>query len=134
MILQIVKMSKRFFPFIQVSPAAERLRYILNEDDDMPTPTLFTEMDTLQREGDELEWKESARWTTTLTLTCTLKFSHRYASTTQKHNYSCFMLFASASEIWSTSAPKMIVQIMTQRYLFANIVDIKGSMILQLHS
>uniref|UniRef100_A0A087XI23 Anion exchange protein n=1 Tax=Poecilia formosa TaxID=48698 RepID=A0A087XI23_POEFO len=45
-----------------VSPAAERLRYILNEDDDMPTPTLFTEMDTLQREGDELEWKESARW------------------------------------------------------------------------
>lgn len=50
--------------FHQVSPAAERLRYILNEDDDMPTPTLFTEMDTLQREGDELEWKESARWMT----------------------------------------------------------------------
>ncbi|XP_077570641.1 electrogenic sodium bicarbonate cotransporter 4-like [Stigmatopora nigra] len=45
-----------------MSPAAERLRYILSEDDDMPTPTLFTEMDTLQREGDELEWKESARW------------------------------------------------------------------------
>ncbi|XP_004565886.2 electrogenic sodium bicarbonate cotransporter 4 isoform X1 [Maylandia zebra] len=45
-----------------MSPVAERLRYILNEDDDMPTPTLFTEMDTLQREGDELEWKESARW------------------------------------------------------------------------
>ncbi|XP_075879143.1 electrogenic sodium bicarbonate cotransporter 4 [Nelusetta ayraudi] len=45
-----------------VSPAAERLRYILSEDDDLPTPTLFTEMDTLQREGDELEWKESARW------------------------------------------------------------------------
>ncbi|GLD52499.1 electrogenic sodium bicarbonate cotransporter 4-like isoform X1 [Lates japonicus] len=45
-----------------VSPAAERLRYILSEEDDMPTPTLFTEMDTLQREGDELEWKESARW------------------------------------------------------------------------
>ncbi|XP_071371998.1 electrogenic sodium bicarbonate cotransporter 4 [Centroberyx affinis] len=45
-----------------ISPAAERLRYILGEDDDMPTPTLFTEMDTLQHEGDELEWKESARW------------------------------------------------------------------------
>ncbi|XP_072289787.1 electrogenic sodium bicarbonate cotransporter 4 [Eucyclogobius newberryi] len=45
-----------------VSPAAERLRYILNEEDDFPTPTLFTEMDTLQQEGDELEWKESARW------------------------------------------------------------------------
>ncbi|TSR04310.1 Electrogenic sodium bicarbonate cotransporter 4 [Bagarius yarrelli] len=28
----------------------------------MPTPTLFTEMDTLQHEGDELEWRESARW------------------------------------------------------------------------
>ncbi|XP_056147979.1 electrogenic sodium bicarbonate cotransporter 4 [Lampris incognitus] len=45
-----------------MSPAAERLRYILGEEDDMPTPTLFTEMDTLQHEGDELEWKESARW------------------------------------------------------------------------
>lgn len=47
--------------FVPVSPAAERLRYILGEDDDMPNPTLFTEMDTLQQDGDELEWKESAR-------------------------------------------------------------------------
>ncbi|KAM4634981.1 electrogenic sodium bicarbonate cotransporter 4 [Polymixia lowei] len=45
-----------------VSPAAERLRHILGEDDSTPTPTIFTEMDTLQHEGDELEWKESARW------------------------------------------------------------------------
>ncbi|XP_073333954.1 electrogenic sodium bicarbonate cotransporter 4 isoform X2 [Pagrus major] len=45
-----------------VSPAAERLRHILGEDDSTPTPTLFTEMDTLQHEGGELEWKESARW------------------------------------------------------------------------
>ncbi|XP_053510276.1 electrogenic sodium bicarbonate cotransporter 4 isoform X2 [Ictalurus furcatus] len=46
-----------------MSPAAERLRYILGDDEDaMPTPTLFTEMDTLQHEGDELEWRESARW------------------------------------------------------------------------
>ncbi|XP_056601762.1 electrogenic sodium bicarbonate cotransporter 4 [Triplophysa dalaica] len=46
-----------------MSPAAERLRYILGDDEEsMPTPTLFTEMDTLQHEGDELEWKESARW------------------------------------------------------------------------
>uniref|UniRef100_H3AJ64 Anion exchange protein n=1 Tax=Latimeria chalumnae TaxID=7897 RepID=H3AJ64_LATCH len=44
------------------SPAAERLRYILGEDDDIPTPTLFTEMDTLQHDGEEMEWKESARW------------------------------------------------------------------------
>ncbi|XP_016140789.1 electrogenic sodium bicarbonate cotransporter 4-like [Sinocyclocheilus grahami] len=44
-----------------ISPAAERLRYILGDDEEtMPTPTLFTEMDTLQHEGDELEWRESA--------------------------------------------------------------------------
>uniref|UniRef100_A0A667YC81 Anion exchange protein n=1 Tax=Myripristis murdjan TaxID=586833 RepID=A0A667YC81_9TELE len=51
-----------YLTILKLSPAAERLRYILGEDDDMPTPTLFTEMDTLQHEGDELEWKESARW------------------------------------------------------------------------
>ncbi|XP_060107022.1 electrogenic sodium bicarbonate cotransporter 4 isoform X3 [Heteronotia binoei] len=45
-----------------MSPAAERLRYILGEDDDLPTPTLFTEMDTLQHDGEEMEWKESSRW------------------------------------------------------------------------
>ncbi|XP_029108588.1 electrogenic sodium bicarbonate cotransporter 4 [Scleropages formosus] len=45
-----------------ISPAAERLRYILGDEDDAPTPTLFTEMDTLQHEGGELEWRESARW------------------------------------------------------------------------
>uniref|UniRef100_A0A4W6F818 Anion exchange protein n=1 Tax=Lates calcarifer TaxID=8187 RepID=A0A4W6F818_LATCA len=47
---------------IFLSPAAERLRNILGEDDGTPTPTIFTEMDTLQHEGGELEWKESARW------------------------------------------------------------------------
>ncbi|XP_061783199.1 electrogenic sodium bicarbonate cotransporter 4-like isoform X1 [Nerophis lumbriciformis] len=47
---------------LSVSPAAERLRHILAEDDGGPTPTIFTEMDTLQQEGGELEWKESARW------------------------------------------------------------------------
>ncbi|NXH56960.1 S4A5 protein, partial [Rhabdornis inornatus] len=45
-----------------MSPAAERLRYILGEDEEPPNPTLFTEMDTLQRDGDDMEWKESARW------------------------------------------------------------------------
>uniref|UniRef100_A0A803Y5I0 Anion exchange protein n=1 Tax=Meleagris gallopavo TaxID=9103 RepID=A0A803Y5I0_MELGA len=45
-----------------VSPAAERLRYILGDDDEPPNPTLFTEMDTLQHDGEEMEWKESARW------------------------------------------------------------------------
>ncbi|TDH02323.1 hypothetical protein EPR50_G00172670 [Perca flavescens] len=47
---------------LSVSPAAERLRHILGEDDNTPTPTIFTEMDTLQNEGGEIEWKESARW------------------------------------------------------------------------
>lgn len=52
-------------PHSAVSPAAERLRHILGEDDSAPTPTIFTEMDTLQHEGGELEWKESARYTDT---------------------------------------------------------------------
>ncbi|KAA8579201.1 hypothetical protein FQN60_000023, partial [Etheostoma spectabile] len=30
------------------------------QDDNTPTPTIFTEMDTLQNEGGEIEWKESA--------------------------------------------------------------------------
>uniref|UniRef100_A0A8C5EZL6 Anion exchange protein n=1 Tax=Gouania willdenowi TaxID=441366 RepID=A0A8C5EZL6_GOUWI len=46
----------------EMSPAAERLRHILGDDDGTPTPTIFTEMDTLQHDGSELEWKESARW------------------------------------------------------------------------
>lgn len=51
--------------YFEVSPAAERLRHILGEEDSTPTPTIFTEMDTLQHEGGELEWKESARYTHT---------------------------------------------------------------------
>uniref|UniRef100_A0A672IEP8 Anion exchange protein n=1 Tax=Salarias fasciatus TaxID=181472 RepID=A0A672IEP8_SALFA len=56
------KISSRSNPCPAVSPAAERLRHILGDDDGAPTPTIFTEMDTLQHEGGELEWKESARW------------------------------------------------------------------------
>ncbi|XP_054534522.1 electrogenic sodium bicarbonate cotransporter 4 isoform X2 [Pan troglodytes] len=44
------------------SPAAEQLQDILGEEDGAPNPTLFTEMDTLQHDGDQMEWKESARW------------------------------------------------------------------------
>uniref|UniRef100_A0A2K6PPW2 Anion exchange protein n=1 Tax=Rhinopithecus roxellana TaxID=61622 RepID=A0A2K6PPW2_RHIRO len=44
------------------SPAAEQLQDILGEEDEAPNPTLFTEMDTLQHDGDQMEWKESARW------------------------------------------------------------------------
>uniref|UniRef100_A0A2K5DIR7 Anion exchange protein n=1 Tax=Aotus nancymaae TaxID=37293 RepID=A0A2K5DIR7_AOTNA len=44
------------------SPAAQQLQDILGEEDEAPNPTLFTEMDTLQHDGDQMEWKESARW------------------------------------------------------------------------
>ncbi|XP_019731746.1 electrogenic sodium bicarbonate cotransporter 1 isoform X2 [Hippocampus comes] len=47
-----------------VSPAAERIRFILGEDDDgPPPPQLFTELDELLSvDGQETEWKETARW------------------------------------------------------------------------
>ncbi|XP_046697867.1 solute carrier family 4 member 4a isoform X6 [Silurus meridionalis] len=47
-----------------VSPAAERIRFMLGEDDDGPAPPqLFTELDELLSEdGQEMEWKETARW------------------------------------------------------------------------
>ncbi|XP_008417589.2 solute carrier family 4 member 4a isoform X7 [Poecilia reticulata] len=47
-----------------VSPAAERIRFILGEDDDGPAPPqLFTELDELlEVDGQEMEWKETARW------------------------------------------------------------------------
>lgn len=46
-----------------VSPAAERIRFILGEDDDSPAPPqLFTELDELLAvDGQEMEWKETAR-------------------------------------------------------------------------
>ncbi|XP_072898483.1 electrogenic sodium bicarbonate cotransporter 1-like isoform X2 [Hemitrygon akajei] len=46
-----------------ISPAAERIRFILGEDDESPAPQLFTEMDELLAvDGQEMEWKETARW------------------------------------------------------------------------
>ncbi|OXB59239.1 hypothetical protein ASZ78_003381 [Callipepla squamata] len=47
-----------------VSPAAERVRFILGEEDDSPAPPqLFTELDELLAvDGQEMEWKETARW------------------------------------------------------------------------
>ncbi|XP_015716964.1 electrogenic sodium bicarbonate cotransporter 1 isoform X4 [Coturnix japonica] len=47
-----------------ISPAAERVRFILGEDDDSPAPPqLFTELDELLAvDGQEMEWKETARW------------------------------------------------------------------------
>ncbi|KAJ8404537.1 hypothetical protein AAFF_G00338040 [Aldrovandia affinis] len=47
-----------------VSPAAERIRFILGEEDDgPPPPQLFTELDELLAvDGQEMEWKETGRW------------------------------------------------------------------------
>uniref|UniRef100_A0A8C9U4W9 Anion exchange protein n=1 Tax=Scleropages formosus TaxID=113540 RepID=A0A8C9U4W9_SCLFO len=55
--------SDNIFPFV-VSPAAERIRFILGEEDDGPAPPqLFTELDELLAvDGQEMEWKETARW------------------------------------------------------------------------
>ncbi|XP_030599061.1 electrogenic sodium bicarbonate cotransporter 1-like isoform X4 [Archocentrus centrarchus] len=46
-----------------ISPA-ERIRFILGEEDDgPPPPQLFTELDELlEVDGQEMEWKETARW------------------------------------------------------------------------
>uniref|UniRef100_A0A7N9ASP7 Anion exchange protein n=1 Tax=Mastacembelus armatus TaxID=205130 RepID=A0A7N9ASP7_9TELE len=46
-----------------ISPA-ERIRFILGEEDDGPLPPqLFTELDELLAvDGQEMEWKETARW------------------------------------------------------------------------
>ncbi|XP_072518802.1 electrogenic sodium bicarbonate cotransporter 1 isoform X4 [Salminus brasiliensis] len=47
-----------------ISPAAERIRFILGEEDSgPPPPQLFTELDELLSvDGQEMEWKETARW------------------------------------------------------------------------
>lgn len=47
-----------------ISPAAERIRFILGEDDSgPPPPQLFTELDELLAvDGQEMEWTETARW------------------------------------------------------------------------
>lgn len=55
-------LTRSIFPFV-VSPAAERIRFILGEEDDGPAPPqLFTELDELLSvDGQEMEWKETAR-------------------------------------------------------------------------
>ncbi|KAG2466882.1 S4A4 protein, partial [Polypterus senegalus] len=47
-----------------ISPAAERIRFILGEEDDSPSPPqLFTELDELLAvDGQDMEWRETARW------------------------------------------------------------------------
>ncbi|XP_062867564.1 electrogenic sodium bicarbonate cotransporter 1 isoform X2 [Trichomycterus rosablanca] len=47
-----------------ISPAAERIRFILGEEESgPPPPQLFTELDELlPSDNQEVEWKETARW------------------------------------------------------------------------
>ncbi|XP_027008666.1 electrogenic sodium bicarbonate cotransporter 1 isoform X3 [Tachysurus fulvidraco] len=47
-----------------ISSAAERIRFILGEEESGPAPPqLFTELDELlTTDGNEVEWKETARW------------------------------------------------------------------------
>ncbi|XP_052757914.1 electroneutral sodium bicarbonate exchanger 1 isoform X4 [Galleria mellonella] len=48
-----------------VTPPAQRVQFILGEDIDdatLESHPLFSEMEELVKEGDELEWKETARW------------------------------------------------------------------------
>lgn len=48
-----------------VTPPAQRVQFILGEDTTDPnheSHPLFSEMEELVKEGDEVEWKETARW------------------------------------------------------------------------
>ncbi|XP_045485729.1 sodium bicarbonate cotransporter 3 isoform X1 [Pieris rapae] len=48
-----------------LTPPAQRVQFILGEDIDdstMVSHPLFSEMEELVKDGDELEWKETARW------------------------------------------------------------------------
>ncbi|XP_048487153.1 sodium bicarbonate cotransporter 3 isoform X3 [Plutella xylostella] len=48
-----------------VTPPAQRVQFILGEDTDdgtLESHPLFSEMEELVKDGDELEWKETARW------------------------------------------------------------------------
>ncbi|XP_038210321.1 sodium bicarbonate cotransporter 3 isoform X1 [Zerene cesonia] len=48
-----------------LTPPAQRVQFILGEDVDdstMESHPLFSEMEELVKDGDELEWKETARW------------------------------------------------------------------------
>lgn len=50
-----------------MTPPAQRVQFILGEDIDADGTTLeshplFSEMEELVKDGDEIEWKETARW------------------------------------------------------------------------
>lgn len=50
-----------------MTPPAQRVQFILGEEAEndnrtIETHPLFSEMEELVKEGDEIEWKETARW------------------------------------------------------------------------
>lgn len=54
------------FPAYAATPPAQRVQFILGEDIEdgarHESHPLFSEMEELVKDGDELEWKETARW------------------------------------------------------------------------
>ena len=62
-------MPNNFYSFVKsfspptVTPPAERVHFILGEDEDgsHESHPLFSEMEELHYEGDEMEWRETAR-------------------------------------------------------------------------
>lgn len=54
-----------FFCFCSVTPPAQRVQFILGEDVDDGTHEshpVFSEMEELVIDGEDMEWKETARW------------------------------------------------------------------------
>lgn len=56
------------FVKIIATPPAQRVQFILGEEVDIDggaaveTHPLFSEMEELVKDGDDIEWKETARW------------------------------------------------------------------------
>lgn len=58
-------MSLHGLLFLPVTPPAQRVQFILGEDVDdgaHESHPIFSEMEELVGEGEEMEWKETARW------------------------------------------------------------------------
>ena len=56
--------SNLIFPFLEVTHPAHRVQFLLGEEEDEEHKShdLFCEMEELFYNGDQIEWKESARY------------------------------------------------------------------------
>lgn len=64
-VLPITEVIEVFDLLFTVTPPAHRVQFILGEDVDdagHESHPLFSEMEELVKDGDEIEWKETARW------------------------------------------------------------------------